>query len=860
MRVYELAKMLGVESRVLIPELIHLGVEVTSHSNALDDDSVQKAIKAMAEKGITIQPGLSPETMGRKKSGSAKHSSKVSDGISKVREEGKRGQNNSALLEAEDRPKHEKKHILFKRRKAPLPANLEGLDELSPLEEDAESGSSPVTLVDPSVSSSETADLPSMVEPAADSEGEPTVSDTPISPSLPPVTLDEGSAVPSQPHAEKKTSEPSNDKIEGPEKRKMRKGGKHRDEDLFAQKYEDAARWQDLRSLPTLRREERSRHPQPSSPADVTKPRKKTVKLNPGVTVKEFAELLGQRPTDVIRKLMDVGLLLTLNQPMNLDAGVLLAEGYGVTAEIVQEKGGEALIEEVLEMTGESQLVPRPPVVTVMGHVDHGKTSLLDAIRQTKVTEREAGGITQHIGAYTVLVGEKQITFLDTPGHEAFTAMRARGAQATDIVILVVAADDGVMPQTIEAAHHAQAANVPIIVAVNKIDKPGANPDRVKQGLSEQGVVPEDWGGQTIFVEVSAKQKLGLEGLLDMILLQAEVLELKAEIGCVAKGIVLESKLDRGRGPVATVLVQSGVLRTGAAFVVGLAHGRVRVMMAHDGKKLTEAGPSMPVEVVGLLGVPSAGDVFVVVKDERMAREIAEGRKHKHRMSELETSGPRMTLDDLYSQIKEEAVKELSMVVKADVQGSLGALCESLRKISDQAVKLQFIHSGVGGITESDVLLAAASNAMIIGFHVRPEPKVAMLAERERVDIRLYTVIYNVLDDIKAAAEGLLDPTITERVLGRAEVREVFTIPKIGAIAGCYVSDGTIVRGSEGARIIRDHVTVYEGKIGSLRRFKDDVREVQQGYECGIGIENFNDMKVGDIIEAYALDKIPAKL
>ena len=695
------------------------------------------------------------------------------------------------------------------------------------------------------------------------SDDESIVSEASTSSSFPHVAIEEVEEVPSKPHSEKKAnalSEEKTEKPEGSEKRKSRRVGKHRDEDLFAEKYEDAARWQDLRSLPTLRREERSRHPQPSAPTEVTKPRKKTVKLIPGVTVKEFAELLGQRPTDVIRKLMDVGLLLTINQPMNLDAGVLLAEGYGITAEVVQDKGGEALIEEALEMTGESQLVARPPVVTVMGHVDHGKTSLLDAIRQTKVTEREAGGITQHIGAYTVAVGEKQITFLDTPGHEAFTAMRARGAQATDIVVLVVAADDGVMPQTIEAAHHAQAANVPIIVAVNKIDKPGANPDRVKQGLSEQGIIPEDWGGQTIFVEVSAKQKLGLEGLLDMILLQAEVLELKAEVGCVARGIVLESKLDRGRGPVATILVQSGLLRMGAAFVVGLAHGRVRVMVAHDGKKLTEASPSTPVEVVGLLGVPSAGDMFVVVKDERVAREIAEARKHKQRMSELDATGPRMTLDDLYSQGKEKEVKELPIVIKADVQGSLGALCESLGKISDQSVKLQIIHSGVGGITESDVLLAAASHAMIIGFHVRPEPKVSALAERERVDVRLYTVIYNVIDDIKAAAEGLLDPTVTERVLGRAEVREVFMIPKVGAIAGCYVNDGTIVRASEGARVIRDQVTVYEGKIGSLRRFKDDVREVQQGYECGIGIENFNDMKVGDIIEAYTLEKVPAKL
>jgi translation initiation factor IF-2 len=424
----------------------------------------------------------------------------------------------------------------------------------------------------------------------------------------------------------------------------------------------------------------------------------------------------------------------------------------------------------------------------------------------------------------------------------------------------VVAADDGVMPQTIEAANHAQAANVPIIVAVNKMDAPGANPDRVKQGLSDQGLIPESWGGQTIFVEVSAKQGTGLDTLLEMILLQAEVMELKAEVSQSAKGIVLEAKLDRGRGPVATVLVQQGILKVGATFVVGVVSGKVRAMVSHDGQNLKEAHPSTPVEVVGLLGMPSAGDMLVVVKDDRVAREIAEDRKHKQRTAELGGTGTRMTLDDLYAQTQEGEGKELAVVLKADVQGSVGALCEAIEKISSTKVKLRVIHSGVGGINESDVLLASASGAVIIGFHVRPEPKASALAEQEGVDIRLYTVIYNVIADIKAAAEGLLEPTLTERVLGRAEVREVFNIPKIGAIAGCYVNDGQIARASEGIRVLRDSVVVYEGKVGSLRRFKDDVREVQQGYECGISIENFNDLKVGDILEAYVFDKEATKL
>jgi translation initiation factor IF-2 len=576
--------------------------------------------------------------------------------------------------------------------------------------------------------------------------------------------------------------------------------------------------------------------------------------------VKEFSELVGQRPADVMRKLMDTGQMLTLNQPLNLDAAQLIAESYGVKTEIVVERQGEALLDDSAdtEQDGATQL--RPPVVTIMGHVDHGKTSLLDAIRQTKVAEGEAGGITQHIGAYTVTVRGKQVTFLDTPGHEAFTSMRSRGAKITDIVVLVVAADDGVMPQTVEAIHHAKAANVPIIVAINKIDKPGANPDRVKNALAEHQLIPEAWGGQTIFVEVSAKQKTGIETLLEMILLQADVLEFKADPARLAKGTVIEARLDRGRGPVATILVQSGTLRTGDAFVVGTFSGRVRALNNDRGEKVKEAGPSVPVEVIGLPGVPGAGDPFVVVKDERVAREIADARAQKQRAADINAGPGKVSLDDLFARIKEGDVKELAVVIKADVQGSAEALGSAVEKLSTDAVKLRVIHSGVGAITETDIMLASASRAIVIGFNIRPEPKASALAEKDGIDVRLYTIIYNAIEDIRAAMEGLLEPTLKERVVGRAEVRQIFTIPKAGVIAGCYVTDGTIQRSGANVRVLRDNVSVYQGKMGSLRRFKDDVKEVQQGYECGMSVENFNDIKVGDVLEVFAVDKIATKM
>lgn len=609
---------------------------------------------------------------------------------------------------------------------------------------------------------------------------------------------------------------------------------------------------------PKLFKKQKEKHKkfEPAVLPPITAPRKKSIKLEEGTTVKEFAELIGQKVSDVIKKFMELGYMPTINQPVDMDAAMLVAESFGVKVETVTAEQID-VIEEVVEDT--SELVPRPPVITIMGHVDHGKTSLLDAIRQTKVTETEAGGITQHIGAYKVSYQGKEITFLDTPGHEAFTTLRARGAKVTDIVVLVVAADDGVMPQTIEAIDHAKAANVPIVVAINKIDKPEANPTRVKTELAEHNVVPEEWGGQNIFVEVSAKKKIGIENLLEMILLQAEIMELKANPNRPARGTIIEAKLDRGRGPVATVLIQSGTLRVGDAFVAGTASGKVRALIDDTGKKINEAGPSTPVEIIGFSEVPNAGDVFVCVEDEKKARQIALARLQKQRLAEIKKQ-KKLTLDELYSKIKEGQIKELGIVLKGDVQGSIEALKSAFENITHPEVKVRVIHSAVGGINESDVMLAAASNAIVIGFNVRPELKASQLAEKEGVDIRLYNIIYDAIEDVKKAIEGMLEPTLKEKILGRAEVRQTFQVSRVGTIAGCYVLDGFISRASDGIRVIRNNIVIYEGKISSLKRFKEDVREVQAGYECGLTIENFNDIKVGDILENYVIEKIAAKL
>lgn len=571
------------------------------------------------------------------------------------------------------------------------------------------------------------------------------------------------------------------------------------------------------------------------------------------MTVGETAKLLHKDASEVIKKLITSGVMATINQELDLDTIQLLAGDYGVEVEIKIAVEDDRF-ETVEEVDDEADLSTRPPVVTIMGHVDHGKTTLLDAIRSTNVTGGEAGGITQHIGAYQVEINKKKITFLDTPGHEAFTAMRARGAQVTDITIIVVAADDGVMPQTVEAINHAKAAGLPIIVAVNKIDKPGANPDKVKQELTEYELVPEEWGGDTIFVNVSAKQRNGIEDLLEMILLVAEVNDYKANPDKRARGAVIEAELDKGRGPVVRVLVQNGTLKVGDAFVAGNCFGRIRAMVSDKGRRLKEAGPSTPVEITGLTEVPLAGDPFMVFEDERKARSIADKRAITHRQSEL-GANTRVTLDDLFQHIKDGEIKDLNVIIKGDVQGSVEALKGSLEKIEVEGVRVKIIHRGVGAINDSDIILAAASNAIVIGFNVRPDSQATQTAEQEKVDIRLHRVIYNAIEEIEQAMKGMLDPEYKEVVVGHAEVRSVFKISKVGAIAGCMVTSGKMVRAAE-SRLIRDGIVIFEGKLDSLKRFKDDAKEVAQGYECGITLDGYNDLKEGDIIEAFIMETV----
>src|SRR5579863_427769 len=846
MRVFELAKKIGMTSKELMAILAKMGVEAKNHMSTLDDADVRVLSERYVKKGAD-----------------------------------KKGAAAAVALAVPER----KSRVLIKKPRAPEPAALVGA---SGSVEEAESHVEPISPVEMAEK---------IEEKILPQEGVAAVMPTEFlsipNPSLvpPAATVAEGPAgagTTAKSEAEKKEREKKKGKTENArkdlspkakgfkkEKEKTRKPDRWVvPEELptseivaeaaaepgleplseipaVAPEVVEGRKWQDFK--PIHRKEDRSRNAarraHPTALSDITKPRRKVIKLHEGLTVKEFAELIGQKPSVVIGRLMEMGTMATVNQAVDLNAATLIAEAFGLKCEVVADRTEEEILTQGVEERPANR-VPRPPVITIMGHVDHGKTSLLDAIRQTRVTEGEAGGITQHIGAYAVKVGEKQVTFLDTPGHEAFTAMRARGAKVTDVVLLVVAADDGVMPQTVEAINHAKAAGVPIIVVMNKIDKPEANAERVKHALSEYELIPEEWGGKTIFAEVSAKKRIGLDHLLEMILLQAEVLELKSDPTKPPRGTIVEAKIDRGRGPVATVLVQEGTLRVGDAFVTGQHFGKVRALINDAGQKVQEAGPSVPVEVIGLDGVPQAGDDFQAVSDERVAKEVASARQQRQRTIDLAKVN-RVTLDQLYTQISEGIIKELSIIIKADVQGSVEAIKEALEKIPSTAVKLRVIHGGVGGITETDVLLASASDAIVIGFNVRPEPNAEALAEREKVDIRYYNIIYNAVADITAAMEGLLAPTLKERVLGRVEVRQVFNIPKIGAIAGGYVTEGTVSRSSAGARVLRDSVVVYEGKVSSLRRFKDDVREVQAGYECGIGIEKFNDIKTGDIIEVF---------
>jgi translation initiation factor IF-2 len=860
MRVFELAKQIGISTKELMSLLVQMGISARYHTVALSDSDVQAVI---TKAGTPAAPAL--KVTAAKKQVPSVAPKPASRPASKA-----------APLPIPP-PVEKKTWVLIKKKPTPIPEEIpeEVLAAPTP-----QAPIEAITVSEVAVAGTPPPSPPILIEVT------PPVLVAPAPPPPPSgASSSETTTTPSKPSATSPVKEgvgrPEKEKKKGKPDAKADRGRGGREKSVqwktadwsapesaadpevgpaVAPVVQDTRKWQDFRPLRTKSSRKGGRRVVSTS-SEITKPRRKVVKLHEGMTVKDLSELIGQKASGIIGKLMEMGKMATINHPVGLVEASLIAEFFGVKAEFVAEKSEDDLLQPAVSQDPALRL-PRPPVVTIMGHVDHGKTSLLDAIRQTKVTEGEAGGITQHIGAYMVACGDKgdkKVTFLDTPGHEAFTAMRARGAKVTDIVVLVVAADDGVMPQTIEAVNHARAANVPIIVAINKIDKPEANIDRIKSALADLNLLPESWGGTTIYAEVSAKKKIGLPHFLEMILLQAEVMELTADPHKIMVGAIIEAKMDRGRGPVATVLVQEGTLKVGDAFVTGTYYGRVRALVNDEGKKVTEAGPATPVEVIGLDGIPLAGDTFVVVADERIARDVASSRLQRQRTLML-SKQRKVTLEDLHLHLQKGLLKELNIILKADVQGSAEAVRSAMEKLSSPAVKLRVIHTGVGGITESDILLAAASNAIVIGFNVRPEPKGRDLAEKEEVDIRLYTIIYDAIADVKAAMEGLLEPTITERVLGRMDVRQVFTVTRYGTIAGGYVSDGVLTRSSTGVRVIRDSVLVYEGKLASLRRFKDDVREVQTGYECGACIENFNDLKVGDVIEAYIHDKVAATL
>jgi len=604
-----------------------------------------------------------------------------------------------------------------------------------------------------------------------------------------------------------------------------------------------------------IRPTEESR-PEAGAVTQPVKAAKRKIRMEEAIRVADLAQEMGVKAQDIIKSLMQLGVMATINQSLDVDTATLVASEFGYEVEKVGFAEEDFILPQKEDLSEELEF--RPPVVTIMGHVDHGKTSLLDVIRKSHIATSEAGGITQHIGAYHVEMDNGSVVFLDTPGHEAFTEMRSRGAQVTDIVILIVAADDGVMDQTKEAINHAKAAGVPIIVAINKIDKDNADPDRVRREVSEHGLIPEEWGGDTIFVEISAKQQIGVENLLEMLVLQSEVLELKANPGKRARGHIIEGRLDKGRGPVGTVLIQEGTMHVGDAFVCGLYHGKARALLNDRGEKIDAAGPSMPVEIQGFEGVPTSGDEFVVVENDKVAKRIAETRQTKKREKELAKES-KVTLESFFAAKAEEEIKSLNLLLKADVHGSLEAISEAVQKLSTEAVKVEIIHGGIGAISESDVKLAAASSAVIIGFNVRPTAKVKDLADQEGVDIRFYNVIYQLVSDVKEAMAGMLEPVTREVYLGQAEVRDTFTVPKAGTVAGCFVLDGKLKRNA-GVRLLRDGVVQYTGKLSSLKRFKDDVKEVSKDYECGAGLENFNDVKIGDIIEAFEEVKEKATL
>ena len=859
LRVYELARDLNTTNKVLLEKLNDLDIDVKSHMSALDDEVIAKIRSVFyGGKEETIEETRIRPNIIRRRRKKVEAAEPVADAeqpveaaadapetaaesageeVLSAKKAEKPAEENEAVEEAQvgeieeaKEPVAEKKPAIKEIVKPKKPRKREPAAKIIKL---------PVKPPEKLVKKKEAAPEKAKVEalPTAKEAAEPV-----------PTTEGEPRAVETKKRKRKKKFEElETDRKFLKKKISFRRKEVIEGEDLYAEGYRP-------RKQRKLAKNKKAAAGQKTQ-ITVAKAIKRRIKIDDAIVLSDLAKRMGIKANEIIKTMMQMGSMATVNQTIDYDTAALIASEFNYEAERASFEE-EAILKQ--ETDDPDKLMPRPPVVTIMGHVDHGKTSLLDAIRKTRISEMEAGGITQHIGAYHVSTDKGQIAFLDTPGHEAFTAMRARGAQITDIVVLVVAADDGVMPQTIEAINHAKAAKVPIIVAINKIDKANAEPEKVQRELAEKGLSPESWGGDTIYVNVSAKQVQGIDELLEMILLQAEVLELKANPDKLAAGHVVEAKIDSGRGAVATILVKEGTLRAGDPVVCGLHYGRIRAMLDDRGNPVESAGPSIPVEIVGLSGVPMAGDEFLALKDEKNAKQISEHRQQKQRSVELAHSS-RLSLDKLFERLQEGEVKDLNLIIKADVQGSIEALNDSLTKLSNNEVKVKIVHSAIGTIAESDISLATVSNAIIIGFNVRPSPKVQSMASDENVDMRFYNVIYDVISDVKNAMVGMMASKFEEHVLGTAEVREVFQIPKVGNIAGCYVTDGKIERG-QNLRLLRDGVVVFEGKNSSLRRFKDDVKEVQAGYECGIGIENFNDIKVGDTIDCYYLEEIRPEL
>jgi len=863
-RVHELAKELGLENKDLIAHLERLGITVKSHASTLEDHEIERIredlqatsprqvveerIKSTVIRRRTVRTAVEESPEEKEEKPEAEKAEREAAGAKKAKEAGEEkpeAQPASAAEEVERKTERAEAAV----PESPAPPEKEPAAEAKPVQ-------------------------PTPVAPPAKPKTPPVI--LPVRPPMMsrhkitrPDEKKEGPAkAPAKPG--EVIAPPPAEKIVKKEFEKPKKRGKGTVEVLIGDEKEvprrkilerkiekKLKRVDDDRDVVIGKwREDRKTAPVRMKKTEITTPKaiKRRIRVGDTITTGELAKRMGVKAGEIINKLMGMGVMATINQSIDFDIATLVASEFSFQVERAEVEFEDSMLKP--EASGEN-LKPRAPIVTIMGHVDHGKTSLLDAIRQTNVIEGEAGGITQAIGAYHVHINDRDIVFLDTPGHEAFTAMRARGAQVTDIVVLVVAADDGVMDQTVEAINHSKVAGVPIIVAINKIDKPGADPEKIKQALTEHGLLSEQWGGDTIFSEVSAKKKIGIEELLEMILLQADVLELKADPNTAARGIIIEAKLDRGRGPVATVLIQQGTLREGDAFVSKTESGRVRAMINDQGRRVKEAGPAMPVEVIGFSSVPQTGAEFICVEDEKKARNIADYWIRKTREKELSASS-KITLEQLYQKIK-EGVKDLNVIIKADVQGSIEAISDALHKLSTEDVQLKTIHSSTGAISETDVMLASASNAIIIGFNVRPDARVSELAAQEGVEIKLYDIIYNVIADVRAAMEGLLEPEYKEVVQGRAEVRELFKVPKVGIIAGCHVTDGKITR-TAGVKLVRDSVAVFDGKILSLKRFKDDAREVLAGFDCGIGIEGYNDIHVGDVIEAYTTETLERKL